>query len=116
VATKKDVESKLRGLIGRLGSAGKEAQGQLAQALPEPRVIQMDLSDLDTSFWTELARGELGPLHSGPTEDPDIRVTAKSDDLIAMIDGKKNLFTSYLAGHIRVQANVQDLMALRKLL
>jgi hypothetical protein len=33
-----------------------------------------------------------------------------------MIDGNRNLFSSYLAGHIRVQASISDLMALRKLM
>jgi predicted lipid carrier protein YhbT len=116
VATRNDVESKLRELIQRLEKAGTGAQGSLARALPEARVIQMDVSDLGATYWTELQGGKLGPLHAGEAPDPDIRVTAKGDDLIAMIDGHKNLFTSYLAGHIRVRASVSDLMALRKLL
>jgi hypothetical protein len=33
-----------------------------------------------------------------------------------MIDGEKSLFSSYLAGHIKVQASLSDLMALRRLL
>jgi predicted lipid carrier protein YhbT len=116
VASKKDVESKLRELIKRLDEAGSEAQGPLARAIPRERLIQMDVSDLGSSYWTELADGKLGPLHAGDAPDPDIRVAAKGDDLIAMIDGNKSLFTSYLAGDIRIRASVSDLMALRKLL
>jgi predicted lipid carrier protein YhbT len=116
VATKKDVESKLRALIQRLEDAGNEARGTLTRALPVARRIQMDVPDLDASYWTELEAGKLGPLHTGAASDPDIRLTAKSDDLIAMIDGKRNLFTAYLAGDIRVKASVSDLMALRRLL
>ena len=110
------MESKLRELIQRLDEAGTDAQGSLARALPQARVIQMDVSDLGATYWTQLQGGRLGPLHAGDAPDPDIRVTAEGDDLIAMIDGNKNLFTSYLAGHIRVQASLSDLMALRKLL
>ena len=116
MATKKDVESKLRELIDRLGRAGPEAHGQLARALPEARVIQMEVSEPQASYWTELSGGKLGKLHAGKSPDPDIRVTAKAEDLIAMIDGNRNLFSSYLAGHIRVQASISDLMALRKLM
>jgi hypothetical protein len=116
VATRKQVEAKLRELIRRLDQAGPEAHRQLAKALPEPRTIQMDLPDLDASYWTELADGRLGTLHAGIRDRSDIRVTADSDDLVAMIDGNRNLFMSYLAGHIKVQASVSDLMALRKLM
>ena len=116
MATRKQVEGKLRELIRRLDDAGPEGQRQLAKALTEPRVIQMDLPDLDASYWTELAKGRLGALHAGARDGADIRVTADSDDLIAMIDGNRNLFLSYLAGHIKVQASVSDLMALRKLM
>ena len=116
MATKKDVESKLRELIGRLDRAGPKAHGQLAQALPDARVIQMDVSEPQASYWTELSGGKLGKLHTGKAPDPDIRGTAGADDLIAMIDGNRNLFSSYLAGHIRVQASISDLMALRRLM
>jgi len=116
VATKKDVESKLRELIGRLDRAGPKAHGQLAGALPQAKVIQMDVSEPQASYWTELSGGKLGELHTGKAPDPDIRVTAGADDLIAMIDGNRNLFSSYLAGHIRVQASISDLMALRRLM
>jgi hypothetical protein len=116
VATKKHVESKLHELIGRLDRAGPEAHGPLARALPKTRVIQMDVSEPQASYWIELSGGRLGKLHTGKACDPDIRVMAKSDDLIAMIDGNRNLFSSYLAGHIRVQASISDLMALRRLM
>lgn len=110
------MESKLRQLIARLDEAGPQARAELAKALSDRRVIQMDVPDLETSFWTELSDGRLGELRSGTPDDPDIRVTASSDDLVGMIDGTKNLFSSYLAGHVKVQASLSDLMALRRLL
>jgi predicted lipid carrier protein YhbT len=116
VATSKQVESKLRQLIERLDEAGEEAQAQLARALPEPRVIQMEVPDLGTSFWSELDGGRMGPLQEGAPERADIRITANGDDLIAVIDGRKGLFSSYLAGHVKVQASMSDLMALRRLM
>jgi hypothetical protein len=116
VATRKQVEAKLRELIRRLDEAGDQAQDQLAKALPQARAIQMEIPDIEAWYWTELADGRLGKLHTGARERWDMRVTANSDDLIAMIDGNKNLFTSYLAGHIKVQASLSDLMALRRLM
>ena len=116
MATNQQVEAKLRELIGRLDGADDRVKRNVAGAVPGPRVIQMDVPDLGVSFWTELADGELGQLHQGAAEQADIRVTAASDHLIEMIDGRRSMFTSYLAGQIRVQANVSDLLALRRLL
>jgi SCP-2 sterol transfer family len=117
VATRKEVEAKLRELIRRLDQAGYEPQRQLAKALPQSRIIQIEVPDVDGRYWTELAGGKLKAVHAGAAKDgSDIRVTAASDHLIAMIDGNKNLFTSYLAGHIRVRASLSDLAALRKLM
>jgi predicted lipid carrier protein YhbT len=116
VATKQQVEAKLRELIGRLDAADDRVKRNLAGAVPAPRVIQMDVPDLGVSFWTELADGELGELHQGAAPQADIRVTASSDHLIEMIEGSRNMFSSYLAGQIRVQASVSDMLALRKLL
>jgi predicted lipid carrier protein YhbT len=116
VATKKQVEAKLRELIRRLEDAGGSAQGQLAEALPNARVIQIEVPDLDARYWTELAHGRLGTLRTGASDGWDMRVTADADDLIAMIDGNRNLLTSYLTGRIRMQASATDLMALRKLM
>ena len=110
------MEAKLRELIRRLEQAGDEPQRQLAKALPESRTIQIEVPDVDGRYWTELAGGRLGTLHAGAKDGSDIRVVADSDQLIAMIDGNKNLFTSYLVGRIRVQASLSDLAALRKLM
>ena len=116
MATKRQVEAKLRELIRRLEDAGGSAQGQLAKALPNARVIQIEVPDLDARYWIELAHGRLGTLRTGASDGWDIRVTADADDLIAMIDGSRNLLTSYLIGRVRVQASATDLMALRKLM
>ncbi len=112
----KEVEAKLRELVSRLDSADPKVQAELAKALPAPRVLQMDVPDLDASFWTELAGGRMSELRSGTPGNADIRITADSDDIIAMIDGTKPLFSSYLSGRIRVQAGLSDLMALRRLM
>jgi hypothetical protein len=115
VATKKTVESKLREMIARLKGSGEETQVNLARALPHPRAIQIDVTDLDLSYWTELSGGQMGPLKSGPAPDVDIKLRASSDDLVAMVDGQLGLLKSYLSGRIRIDASLSDLMALRKM-
>jgi predicted lipid carrier protein YhbT len=116
VATARTVEKKLNELIRRLDDAPPEAQENLARALSNPRVIEITVTDLDARYWTELAGGRFDELHSGSAGDADIRVSASSDDLVDMIDGNRSLFSSYLSGHIKIQASLSDLMSLRKLL
>jgi hypothetical protein len=116
VASVKQIETKLRQLVHRLGEADPKVHDDLGRTLAGPRVIQIDVPDLDRSFWSELSGGRMDGLHSGQAQRPDIRITADSDDLVALIDGTKPLFSSYLAGHVRVQASVSDLLALRRLM
>jgi DNA-binding transcriptional LysR family regulator len=116
VATARTVEKKITELIARLDDAPEEARANLTRALSSPRVIEITVPDLGATYWTELADGRFGELHEGDAPDPDIRVTASSDELVDMIDGNKSLFSSYLAGHIKIQASLSDLLSLRKLL
>ena len=75
VATKTQVESKLREMIGRLDGAAADMHANLAKALPDRRVIQIDVPDLDASYWTELAGGRMGKLHRG--EAPERPATGR---------------------------------------
>jgi predicted lipid carrier protein YhbT len=115
VATKKEVETKLREMISRLEQSGDEVHENLARALPDPRTIQIDVTDLDISYWTELAGGRMGKLKPGPAEDVDIKLRASGDDLVAMVNGELGLLKSYLSGRIRIDASFSDLLALRKM-
>jgi predicted lipid carrier protein YhbT len=115
VATREEVEQRLRELIARLDHSDDGARS-LGRALPERRVLALRVPDLDHEFWTELDEGHLGELRDGPTGEPDIRVTASSDELVKVIDGKASLFSAYLAGRIRIEASLSDLLRLRKLL
>ena len=116
MASAKQVEAELQLLVDRLAQADPKVHAELDRTLGGSRVVQMDVPDLDESYWSELASGRMGPLHRGAPDRADIRITADSDHLIAMIEGTRPLFSSYLAGHVKVQASVSDLLALRKLM
>jgi predicted lipid carrier protein YhbT len=115
VATKRQVETKLRELIRRLEGAGDGVHANLAKALPEARTIRIDVTDLDTTYWTQLSEGRMGPLHQGEPDHADIRMRASSDDLVAMVDGEVGLMKSYLSGRVRIDASFSDILALRRL-
>ena len=114
MATKRQVESKLRELIRRLDGAG-DVQGSFAASLPEPRIVALEITDLGTAYWTELASGRMGTLQSGLPEKWHIRVRAGSDDLVSLVDGHRSLFSAVVSGQVKVDASITDLMRLRKL-
>ena len=115
MATKKQIKAKLQEMIDRLDDADEKWHANLAKALPGSKTILIEVTDLELSFWTELAGGYMGPLHDGVPEEADIKMRAKSDDLVAMIDGEIGLMSSFLSGRVRVDAPLSDLLALRKL-
>ena len=115
MATKRQVESKLRELISKLDQT-QEGVTALSQALPDRRVIEVHVSDLDAIYWTDLTDGRMGSLRRGQADDdPDMRLEVESDDLIDIIDGRRSMFSSYVAGRMKVEASFADIMRLRKL-
>ena len=115
MATKRQVEAKLRELIRRLDRADRGVQGSLSEALPDPRVVEVTVTDLGEVYWTELASGRMSSLHAGAPHDADIRVRLTGDHLVELVDGEKSLFSSFIAGQIKIEATFGDLMRLRKL-
>jgi hypothetical protein len=114
LASKEKVEERLTELIDRLGE-DDEAARALGRSLPDPRTLSLHITDLDVWYRTELAEGRLSPLEESEPEDADIRITAKSDDLIGMIEGGVNLLAAVTSGRVRIKASFSDLLALRKL-
>ncbi len=114
MATKRQVETKLRELIARLGQT-EDGIAALSDALPEPRIIEVYVPDLDQTYWTELAGGRMTGLHRGSPDRTDIRLAADSDDLVDVLDGRRSMFSSYVAGRMKVEASFADIMRLRRL-
>jgi len=114
VATKRQVEAKLRELMSRL-AASEDARGSLADSLPVARVIAVSVPDLGGEYWTVMSEGRMDGLHRGSLERADIRVRVESDDLVDLVDGKRSLFSSFIGGRVKVDASVSDLLRLRKL-
>lgn len=114
MATKREVEAKLTQLIHRL--AGADAvRGSLADTIPDRRVIAVNVPDLDAEYWTAMERGQMDSLHRGSPERSDIRIRVDSDPLVEIVEGKRSMFSSFLAGQVKVEASISDLMRLRRL-
>jgi putative sterol carrier protein len=116
VATNRQVEAKLRELVRRLDRADPDVQESLAETLPEPKIIEVKITDLDSVYWTQLQGGRMSAPHKGPpAEEADIRVRLSSDHLLELMDGERSLFASFVGGHVKIEASFSDLMRLRKL-
>ena len=114
MATKREVEGKLRELMGRLAAA-EQVHGTLAEGLPDGKVLSVFLTDLDAAYWTVMDRGTMGGLHRGTPERADIRLRIDSDHLIDLVNGKASMLRSYVTGKVRIEASVTDLMRLRRM-
>ena len=94
---------------------------KLADASPDPasipnRTISVVLPDRKTAYHVELKNGKLRGLKKAATADQtDARITAKSDDLVALIDGRLGVAYAFLTGKVKIDAPASDLMMLRKL-
>lgn len=115
MATRQEVERRLRELIDRLDEAGTGVHSSLAGTLPDSKLVEIDIPDLQTSFWTTMSGGKMNGLHRGVPERADIRVQVDSDHLVELLDGKRSLFSSFMAGSVRIEASLSDLLRLRKL-
>ena len=115
MATKREIERKLRELIKRLNRADNQTQESLARTLPESRIVEVTVTDLEAIYWTELSKGMMGPLQEGAPREAEIRVRVSSDHLVELVDGHRSLFSSYLGGQVKIEASLSDLLRLRKL-
>ena len=115
VATRRDVERKLRELIQRMDGAGDGVRGSLSDALPDAKVIELTVTDLPGTYWTQLESGRMHELHEGPAERADIRIQVQSDHLIDLVDGRSSLLGSFLSGNVKIDASLGDLIRLRGL-
>lgn len=115
MATKRQVEAKLRELIRRLDQANGDVRDSLSEALPQSRSIEVRIPDLDAVYWTELAGGRMSALRTGPRDGADIRIRVSSDHLVELVDGRSSLFSSFAGGLLKIEASFSDLLRLRKL-
>jgi len=94
---------------------------KLSDADPDPdsfpdRTILCVIPDLNTAFRVELKKAKLRGLRKAETsEATDARITARSDDLIALIDGRLGIAYAFLTGKVKIDAPASDLMMMRGL-
>ncbi len=81
------------------------------------RSMSVAIPDLDVTFVTVLGAGD-DPVHEAAPGDPpaDIRLTASSDEVVALSEQPLNIARAWVSGRIRIEASMKDLFRLRRLL
>jgi putative sterol carrier protein len=112
MATVEECYAALERLSERFSSVDEEERRKHAF----DRSLSARVPDLDITFTGQLVDGHLREISTEPASRAQIRLTANSDDLVAMTDGHLSFGQAWLSGKVKVEANVLDLLKLKSLL
>lgn len=81
------------------------------------RKISVSIPDLGVTYVTVLGTGNDPVREAAPGEPPaDIRITAKSQEVIALAEQPMNIARAWMTGRVKIEASMKDLFRLRRLL
>ena len=116
MASVQECERALRLPVDRF--AAVDAQTRARHALD--RTVSWHVTDLDVVFCVRVADGVMRALlcvdAGSPLEDAQIRLSATSDDLVALAAGALAPSAAWATGRLTVSASVLDLLRLRSFL
>ncbi len=107
-----EVEQVLAELLTRLETIDESSRA----LLPSARVIEARCPDLDLVRFARWQRGTITLLDDVPPRRPDIRISVRSDDLLAIASGELPFARAFAANKIRLDASMTDLLRLRAVL
>jgi putative sterol carrier protein len=103
----------LQKLAGRLSELSPDERNQYFGN----RSMSVTVPDLGVTYVTTLGCGDDPVRDAAPGEPPaDIRLTASSDEVIALAQQPMNLARAWMTGKIKIEASMRDLFRLRRLL
>lgn len=107
MATLEQCQKAVEGLADRMrASDGKAGLGD--------RSLSCQVTDLDVTFTGALRDGRLEDITTDPSADrAQIRLTASSDDLVALTSGELDLMKAWLGKRIKIEASMLDLIKLK---
>jgi SCP-2 sterol transfer family len=81
------------------------------------RTISVTIPDLGVTFVSVLGSGDDPVREAVPGAPPgDIRLTADSDQVVALAEQPMNIARAWMSGRVKIEASVKDLFRLRRLL
>jgi predicted lipid carrier protein YhbT len=112
MATVEECRAALEQLADRMATNAAETGAKLDLDRP----LACRIPDLGVAFHGRLTGGQLVDLADGDDPKAKVKLTASSDDLVALVHGKLNLASAWANGRVKIDASLLDLMKLRKLL
>jgi hypothetical protein len=113
MASAEECRTALQKLAGRLSELSPAERDQYFGN----RRISVTATDLAVTYVTVLGTGDDPVRELGPGEPPaDIRMTASSDQVIALAEQPMNIARAWMSGKVKIEASVKDLFRLRRLL
>jgi len=114
MASAEECREALQTLTGRLGEMDPQARSSFFSN----RSFSCYVTDLGLTFFTRITDHGAEPVKEvGPDEPPaDIRLAGSSDDVVALAATPANIARMWMAGRVKIQASIRDLLALRRLL
>ena len=113
MTTAEECRTALQKLAGRLSDLSPDERDKYFGN----RTISVTIPDLSVTFVTLLGTGNDPVREAAPGERPaDIRITAKSDEVIALAEQPMNIARAWMTGRVKIEASVRDLFRLRRLL
>jgi predicted lipid carrier protein YhbT len=105
-----------RAALTRLADRMAANAARTSAKLDFDRTLSCRVPDLGAAFHGRLADGRILDVADGEDPKAKLKLTADSDDLVALVQGKLNVASAWASGRIKIDASVLDLMKLRKLL
>jgi predicted lipid carrier protein YhbT len=112
MATVEQCRAALQALAAQMEENAARLQGKIDLDRP----LACTVKDLGVAFHGRLTGGRLVDLADGDDPKAKIRLTANSDDLVALVSGGLDIAKAWSSGRISISANPLDLLKLRKLL
>lgn len=114
MATMEETREALEKLAARISNLDPEdREKHLAE-----RTVSCSVRDLGVVFTSRLGSHGLDPISEARPDAPraQIRLTATSDDLVALAEDRLNVAAAWATGRLKIQASPFDLFRMRKLL
>jgi hypothetical protein len=111
--TAEECRTALQKLAGRLSELSPAERDQYFGN----RTISVTIPDLGLTYVSVLGAGD-DPVHEASPGDPpaDIRMTANSDEVVALAEQPMNIARAWMGGRVKIEASMKDLFRLRRLL
>lgn len=114
MATPEECRQALDSLTGRILELSPEERA----AHLVDRQVSCRVTDLGVTFVTGIGPDGAAPVREANGSDgrAQIRLTARSDDLVALAADPGSFGRAWLTGRLKIEASIGDLLRLRKLL